>query len=76
MNRFGRVFNQQGRGGARAARIFSDFSPQSLADSHQPLARRLPEIFAVCRSPHPATKRFVQKTFSIGVAMLKVLSVC
>ena len=75
MNRFGRVFNQQGRGGARALRIFSDFSLQSLADSHQPLARRSLEAFAVCRSRHPAAKRLVQKAFSIGVTMRKALSV-
>jgi len=70
-----RVFKQQGRGTARAARIFSDFSPQSLADSHQPLARRSLEAFAVCRSRHPAAKRLVQRAFSIGVPMRKASSV-
>jgi hypothetical protein len=75
MSRSGRVFNQQGRGGACAARVFSDFSPQSLADSHKPLARRVRETFAVCRSRHPAANRLVQKAFSIGVAMRKALSV-
>jgi hypothetical protein len=75
MNRFGRAFNQNGRGGASAARILSHFPSQSLADSHRPLARRSRETFAMYRSRHPAAKRLVQKAFRIGVAMRKALFV-
>jgi hypothetical protein len=69
-----RVFNQKGCGSACAARILSDFQPQLLADSHQPLSRRSPGAFAARRSRHPAANRLVQKAFSIGVAMRKARS--
>jgi hypothetical protein len=44
-------------------------------DLHQPLSPSPLGAFAARRSRHSAAKRLVQKAFSIGVPMLKALSV-